>query len=81
MTRVLAVEIDDFNSCELRNLTSRKNQLPNNLLKSTVKNLILIQINPYWQIMENSSGNFSEIFIFSPQLIHSNCLTETIRAL
>ena len=42
MTRVLAVEIDDFNPCELRNLTSRINQLPNDLSKSTVQNLILI---------------------------------------
>ena len=23
-----------------------------------------VNINPYWQIMENSSGNFTEIFIF-----------------
>ena len=33
-------------------------------------------INPYWQIMENSSRNFSEIFIFrvrfTGKLIHSN---------
>ena len=56
-------------------------------IRNGSKNMDAIGLfNPYWQIMENSSIYFSEIFIFpgrhtgrfTGKLIHSNFLTETI---
>ena len=67
-------ESESFNHCRNRfqfminhehvSLHSRKNSKVLFILPTTSIILISAVFNPYWQIMENSSKNFSKIFIF-----------------
>ena len=67
-------ESESFNHCRNRfqfminhehvSLHSRKNSTVLFILPTTSITLISAVFNPYWQIMENSSKNFSKIFIF-----------------